>query len=701
MNPLLPLETRNCKTARSHALELTYRAAETVVLSPLGVCQRITSRHKPVTWLLRDDYKILKGPFPPPKHQTLELILLRREILAGVWQTRVTGPFEVLNAPNDKSARFVLMPHIARDHIEPEKLAWRNESILGIDAPMRLYEKTGQGFVELPDAIDTELATPTVLAQAAVHLMARYILDPIVGDAAVRNVLVVQAPEPYAVGIDYDDNRTGDEQKRRQEQAAGIEACLTGGKRWSRKNWAAIEAGLRQEEPIDAFFEKVAAGWPQVEQAIANSDYKKPVSVEAMKQRTKYLLGQLAQLWAADGEPAAKQPRLESQMSYNYRKSISHHGHPKDELLSAAQKYIRRGETAKAWYTACEIDRFEAIPQAKGLVTNYVNRLRVALGEDVGIAAPALPEVFDQYHEAWLAARAGGDEDRRREALFQMVRCLAQAPKLRLVSDVKAAFFAEETMRHALADEDLRQIYPAGCETYEQLHERYLARVDKASRAKGAALVGPGDPIWLEPVLSGIIYGLEYRNEDGYFWVGQLAQMTLQGREVAVRNRSKNPMSILLGLFEKYAAVDGEYKRNMKSNMAVCLKYYRHFGLKVGGKNTHRDWYTAVIWPASYFFGDFSWDVSCDHKEDIDARIIWASGGGATEFDDYVFDKHTAKGRQLGRGSVHFAAHGAAVNDEAGHLVNSHWRKLYNEWKQVQQSQEDAKKTTKKKRKRQ
>ena len=51
-------------------------------------------------------------------------------------------------------------------------------------------------------------------------------------------------------------------------------------------------------------------------------------------------------------------------MNYNFRKATSEKGHAKDELLSALQKYLRRGEVDKARYVGIELELFSELPEA-------------------------------------------------------------------------------------------------------------------------------------------------------------------------------------------------------------------------------------------------------------------------------------------------------------------------------------------------
>jgi len=654
----------------------------------LGLCQKLTSAHKPRTWLTAQ-YDVLKGPFR--RADKVRLILLRRAILAEAWELRVVGPFTRLRSG---AGEYLRAPHVAGAHLQRERLSFSEQSVLSFDEPVRVYAKDGQGFVELNEAIRSGRLTPTLEAQAAVHFLARYILDPVVGDAALRNLLLVLAPQPYVVGIDFEDNRTGGADKRALEQRAGLETCLSGGKRWSRAQWAAIERGLARRADVEPFLERVEARWGRVAAALRQSACAAECSMVAMRQRARYVRTALHELWSREEPAAAAPPSEHGAMVYSFRAARSANGHAKDVLLSAVQKYVRRNELDAALYAAVELDKFSMLPAAKALVTNSVNRLWVIAGEEVGIASPRLAVAFDAAYEQWAARRERGYADElRREALLRMVTMLVRAPKIRLISDLKAAFLTPGAMQLALNDAELRKMYPddAGS-SLESLAAAYWRRVPQEDRESAAQLVARSEPELVRRAAAGMLFAARTKCDDGFYWLGQLAQFTLGGGEAALRpatfaaRANKNPMRLALHILAAAARRDGVETQRA---VAVCVRRYKHFGLKLGGApKSHRDWCVFVLWPALYVFRAVLYAIFPPASSVLPASEvvrIYARNDTKRVFDDYVFDQHTAEGRRRGRGPEHFAAEGAHVNREALALRNPRYRALYARWKRVQQ----------------
>lgn len=75
-------------------------------------------------------------------------------------------------------------------------------------------------------------------------------------------------------------------------------------------------------------------------------------------------------------------------LSLKFRDVKTYSGFEFDLAKSALQKYIRRGMLKKALYLACELDMFRIIPECKAQFTNFYNRLRIILLEDIGLANP-------------------------------------------------------------------------------------------------------------------------------------------------------------------------------------------------------------------------------------------------------------------------------------------------------------------------
>ena len=114
-----------------------------------------------------------------------------------------------------------------------------------------------------------------------------------------------------------------------------------------------------------------------------------------------------------------------------------------DEVSSALQKTIRRGEERQAIFWATELD-----------LTGYGNyawkRLRIICSEDVGIAWPDGPAVIRALYESWQETRKTepkGTAPERSAAMLFLVHAvilLARSAKSRLVDNACVVFYTVE-----------------------------------------------------------------------------------------------------------------------------------------------------------------------------------------------------------------------------------------------------------------
>ena len=150
-----------------------------------------------------------------------------------------------------------------------------------------------------------------------------------------------------------------------------------------------------------------------------------------------------------------------------HRDCISVNGYSKSLLISALQKYCRRGETKKALWCSAELLSFQLLndpamfraycalyperdpaqetsegkkpPHPKslvqGILTNMANRLLVMSVEDVGIGHPGLTHTIYTLLAAWEASGR-----QAKEHIFTAVTMLATAAHLRLLSDWKSVY---------------------------------------------------------------------------------------------------------------------------------------------------------------------------------------------------------------------------------------------------------------------
>jgi hypothetical protein len=344
--------------------------------------------------------------------------------------------------------------------------------------------------------------------------------------------------------------------------------------------------------------------------------------------------------------------------------SISFNGHPYDEVLSAVQKYIRRGEVEKAVYAAIEADLFslidpkagKAATNAKARRTNFINRLRVIVGEEIGVANPSLLLHFDQLYQEWLQNRESVNPQNAataRRALIKMVTTLAISKKIRLVSDIKAVYFHNSPT--VPQEKSVESLFMSCLKNYSDEAFTYMSLI---IMEKGGLAAGQSH-----------IYGL-----------------------------LKQHISLLSGQH------DAKYIENMNRIMEICERYQygtsRVWSLRLAGGlrprqpdigfSGKRDEWIYVILPVLYVLRvkDLaSWNFNAIDMTELSNTItddqVTAyysrnlSGQQPLEFDSYVIDMHTRKGKTARKGSVEFAQEGALVVNEELSLLNPKYRAIY------------------------
>ena len=113
----------------------------------------------------------------------------------------------------------------------------------------------------------------------------------------------------------------------------------------------------------------------------------------------------------------AKELESESKMSTSSQGQTKR-GYYLDELLSALQKDIRRGNEYEAVFWAVELERFN--PRM------LWNRLRVIASEDVGPAYPLMPRLIETLEIQYFDARKRRNDSYRvflSNAIVNIVRC--------------------------------------------------------------------------------------------------------------------------------------------------------------------------------------------------------------------------------------------------------------------------------------
>ncbi len=407
----------------------------------------------------------------------------------------------------------------------------------------------------------------------------------------------------------------------------------------------------------------------------------------------------------------------ERKPTYKYRHSKSVHGHDEDVLISAVQKYVRRGNEPMAVYAALELDRFAELPAARALVTRFANRLRVTLLEEIGLAAYwELCEWRNRIVD-YMDNRESWTRDERQRKLASVVAELARARKIRLVSDVKAVFFTEKCAALARARPRLRALLCAPDDdecNVDALPSPHARTVCQSMLGKVSADVRDE----LRDTIVALTRAVYEKSERGFYWLARLVRGGVDMRvqlDACVKRRraSTHAFDLMLELGTLYT---NQRLQTCTPEELPCVRYeqrllaalvddYRHF------RNGHRD---AIVWQISVgllLFRaherapcqqlQFSLPESASNSLDDapngnESGAVWCSRAiaelmrCARTFDDFVYDQHTRAGRALQRGPMHFAQHGARVAHECVELLDSDYRAVFLGNKQLQQREKDA-----------
>ena len=154
---------------------------------------------------------------------------------------------------------------------------------------------------------------------------------------------------------------------------------------------------------------------------------------------------------------------IDNKARVSYPLSITVNGYKFDIAKSGLQKYIRRGNQEKALYVAAELDLFRWITKGKTCVTNFANRLRVILLEDIGLACPQILIDADERLKKWEMSKNLSTD------LLALVSEMCTCPHSRFYSHLRSYFDGksltpkEPKMKFKLgADENLRKEVNSG-----------------------------------------------------------------------------------------------------------------------------------------------------------------------------------------------------------------------------------------------
>lgn len=313
-------------------------------------------------------------------------------------------------------------------------------------------------------------------------------------------------------------------------------------------------------------------------------------------------------------------------------------------MKSGLQKYIRRNILDKALFCAGELDLFKHTPEDKGgargegIRTNFLHRLMIIYLEDIG--NPSLWStidtlIFDVFTERFRATRNATKEENN---IAKAIHYMCASTKARYCSHSKAVtHMTDPYARHILHTEPYK--FP----TVKAIHDAF-----NASPA----------PTDFNEICNKFQAALQANDWTAIHWGLQIESADVKVKEYGKRK----PIWRLFRLIENW--IPNEYA----TLHPVAMRWYSELE---GLKEASLCWILLIVvafqkipLQETPLISDTT--VANPWNKNLSNHTI--------ELDDYVVDRHTAKGRS--KGLYEFATVGAYVENESPY-VNQEFKRFY------------------------
>lgn len=321
------------------------------------------------------------------------------------------------------------------------------------------------------------------------------------------------------------------------------------------------------------------------------------------------------------------------------RASVTYSGFTIDVMISAVQKYIRRGIVDKALLVTWELFRMAEV-DAKSVQSNMLNRLAIIACEDIGPAhMGVLFSILKCSREKWI------EGNRNIYEILALVKWACQCPKTRIMSHLNATW-----------------IRVPGLQLLEQRIAVDSETVDVSRDSWGRYLhhFYVGDDRELRYPACMFAYRLSQRSKQCLVWLGRYQRIADNKKLVKAKSRysKSDPMIVIWMMMKEYLQVElwellmnayftrAERRPFMMTALCVIL-YHRHL------------------------FGMYAPDtiheiIQTKTNEMMKEAIVeqMRSGNYVLTIDKYVIDKHTYEGSKSGANTLQFVQEGAFVANE-------------------------------------
>lgn len=340
-----------------------------------------------------------------------------------------------------------------------------------------------------------------------------------------------------------------------------------------------------------------------------------------------------------------------------------------DLVKSGIQKYIRRGNLEKAIWMTIELDLFSKLDGGKGesIRTNMINRIKVILVEEI-FDWSVLQNVF-VWIRKWQLNRS--NENKSRFYLLNIVKCLVESKKIRIISDSKA-YLNQDNIVDKLNNSKYNSLF----ETKNEWDNNMERGVEWLKPTEMNNLV-------LKEYFSRMLYLLEKKNMNAIYWMNKIIQLDSKER----RYRRKGNVWLIWDYL-----LNVEY---VKENPIFDTTILNLFELYKDGLSEKMLFILSAI---LYHILEIDWDndMGIDPLTNSQVRQYYTTNMelNKIELDDYIYDWHCGEGRKKGKNLIDFAKEGSLVENQDNRYLVPLLRELYIDWKVYQTSLPKNKKGT-------
>ena len=339
---------------------------------------------------------------------------------------------------------------------------------------------------------------------------------------------------------------------------------------------------------------------------------------------------------------------MSQHISTTHHHQITWNGYPADVIKSGLQKYIRRGMIEKALYCAGECDLFKEAPnagQGEGIRTNFLHRLMVIFMEDVENMS-LWPDMTHKMKEIFEERKKENRDKAKEERLIsEVVIQLGASTKARMCSHIRAVFNPKY--------KPIRGSYP--------LLQPLWDTIEQNEKEKTLGTLEHNCKLYSKYVKEKNILAVYYGFQ-------------IEGSEEKLKEKILRSFDPVWYLFQQLL-------NPMDPKQSAVVNKFIEWNKEHMGKLGES--FMCWLLPLLYHLGVIS-QGELPNVNFADYPMNWDQNraGVKIEMDDFVVDKHTAKGRRKGKGLIEFALHGALVENPAP-FMNPLWKQFYEDGKRM------------------